>query len=61
MGPADVPPCKELRISRIIFSTLSVLMLSGCSVLERVDATIDRLDATNQQLLRTNEQVAALS
>jgi methyl-accepting chemotaxis protein len=52
---------KELRMSRLIISTLAVAMLSGCSVLDRVDMTIERLDIANNLLLRTNEQIATVS
>ena len=48
-------------MSRLIIFTLAVLMLSGCSVIKRVDMTIERLDTANGLLLTTTQQMASVS
>ena len=48
-------------MSRLIIPALVALMLSGCSVLERVDMTIERLDTANQLLCQANERLATSS
>ncbi|WP_151458176.1 hypothetical protein [Tautonia plasticadhaerens] len=57
-GCPSSPAQGGLRMSRLIFPALAVSMLSGCSVLERVDMTIQRLDTANHQLAVANQQIA---
>ena len=52
---------RSVSMRRLILSAFAILMLSGCSVLERVDIALERLDATNRQLLITNQQISTVS
>jgi hypothetical protein len=52
---------RSAPMSRVVIPALAIVMLSGCSIIDRVDTTIAELGIANHLLFQTNNQVGTVS
>jgi methyl-accepting chemotaxis protein len=52
---------RSALMSRVVIPALAIVMLSGCSIIDRVDTTIAELGTANHLLFQTNNQVGTVS